>query len=84
MLRETNIQNLAWADKTMSVLRTRQLEACEKRLLALTSAGLFSDCDDQAAAALWKLSFQGQEHPMLGRMYSIQELRTQVMVHLPA
>ena len=30
MLRETNVQRLHWADKTMSVIRQEQLEACEK------------------------------------------------------
>lgn len=35
MLRESYGHALTWADKTMSVIRTRQLEACEQRLMKL-------------------------------------------------
>ena len=41
MLRETNVQRLHWADKTMSVIRQEQLEACEKRLSALPQMTVF-------------------------------------------
>ena len=49
MLRESNMQTLTWADKTMSVLRERQLEACESRLASLPSFGLFTGCIDENA-----------------------------------
>ena len=84
MLRESNIQKLDWVDKTMSVLRTRQLEACEKRLAAFPAVGLFSGCTDLDAAALWSISLEGMEHPALQRMYTVRELQTKVMINLPA
>ena len=47
MLRQTNTRSLHWADKTMSVLRADQLEACEKDLAGLPSRCLFEpDCSD--------------------------------------
>lgn len=52
MLREGNTHALTWADKTMSVIRTRQLEACEQRLLRLPTSGLFSKDGERLAEAL--------------------------------
>ena len=47
MQRESNVQTLNWADKTMSVMRMRQMEACEKRLGDCPDFGLFDGCDEQ-------------------------------------
>ena len=57
MQRESNVQTLNWADKTMSVLRLQQLEACEKRLSAYLGFGLFSGCDDAHVEELWATSY---------------------------
>ena len=84
MLRECDIQRLPWADKTMSVLRTKQLEACEKRLDALPSRGLFTGCDDARVAELWRCSFEGQEHPMPLQLPTAHDLQGKVMLRLPA
>ena len=35
MQRESNVQTLNWADKTMSVLRLQQLEALRKAIVRL-------------------------------------------------
>lgn len=40
MQRESNVQTLNWADKTMSVLRLQQLEACEKKAIGLSGLRL--------------------------------------------
>lgn len=84
MLRESNIQPLTWADKTMSVLRARQLEACEERLSALPDFGLFSGCDDGNAEELYAVSHEAQEHPVPTRLHTVQSLRAQVLSALPA
>ncbi len=84
MLREINVQTLTWADKTMSVLRTRQLEACEARVDALPAFGLFSGCDDTRVEQLWRLSYDAQEHPLCRRLHTASALVTQVMIQLPA
>ena len=65
MQRESNVQTLNWADKTMSVLRLQQLEACEKRLSACLSFGLFSDCDDVRVEELWETSYEAGEQGVL-------------------
>ena len=83
MLREANMQPLTWADKTMSVLKERQLEACENRLAQLPDFGLFSGCDDVNVETLWQCSYEAQEHPVLTRLHTAKELQCQVMLTLP-
>ncbi len=84
MLRQTNVQRFHWADKTMSVLRNQQLEACEKRLMQLPDFCLFGDCDDARVETLWACSFDAQEHPRMTRLHTVQALRAQVLATLPA
>lgn len=79
MLRETNVQRLHWADKTMSVLRQEQLEACEKRLSALPDVTVFDLTDDLRTEEIWACSFDAQEHPQLTKLHTRKELRAQVL-----
>ena len=83
MLRESNVQSLHWADKTMSVIRERQLEACEDRLSAYPEYGLFSGCDDDHAEEMWDLSYDAQEHPIQTYLHTVSNLQEQVMRQLP-
>ena len=83
MLREANIHSLTWADKTMSVLKERQLEACENRLNQLPPFGLFDGCDDAKVEELWKCSYDAQEHPTQGRLHTVKQLQCQVLLSLP-
>lgn len=83
MLRETNIHTLTWADKTMSVLKERQLEACENRLNQLPSFGLFDGCDDAKVEELWQCSYDAQEHPAPERLHTTRQLQCQVLLSLP-
>ena len=86
MLRQTNTRSLHWADKTMSVLRADQLEACEKDLAGLPSRCLFEpDCSDVDAEKLYDISFFAEEdrksagravHPVL---HTVEELRNRVL-----
>lgn len=84
MLRESNVQTLTWADKTMSVLKARQLEACESRLAGLPTFGLFSGCDDSRAETLWACSFAAQEQPKVTTLHTMRSLTAQVLTALPA
>ena len=86
MLRQENHQPLHWADKTMSVLRANQLEACEKDLACLPCHGLFDDdCTDADAETLFDLSFYAAEDrgmklkPANVTLHTIESLRTRVM-----
>ncbi len=84
MLRESNAKLLAWVDKTMSVMRARQLEACEQRLSTLPDVGLFGRCDDRNAEQLWHLSYDAQEHPFARKLHTVRELQAQLLIRLPA
>ena len=84
MLRETNVQRLPWADKTMSLLRQQQLEACEKRLSTLPSCGLYTYDDDLHVEELWRCSFDAAEAPVQSRLHTTHELRARILTRLPA
>ncbi|MGN1369167.1 MAG: hypothetical protein ACI4WX_09885 [Aristaeellaceae bacterium] len=84
MLRETNVQRLHWADKTMSVIRQEQLEACEKRLSALPSRTVFDLVNDVHVEELWQCSYDAQEHPRLEKLHTRKALRAQVLGSLAA
>ncbi len=82
MLRETNVQRLHWADKTMSVIRQGQLEACEKRLSALPHLTVFDLTDDLRTEELWQFSYDAQEHPRMDKLHTYQELRADILGRL--
>ena len=84
MLRETNVQQLHWADKTMSVLRQEQLEACEKRLSALPKVTVFDLTDDLHTEEVWACSYDAQEHPSFEKLHTRTDLRAQVLASLAA
>ena len=84
MLRETNVQRLHWADKTMSVLRQEQLEACEKRLSALPDVTVFDLSDDLRTEDIWACSYDAQEHPRVDKLHTHKELRAQILGSLAA
>ena len=83
MQRESNVQTLNWADKTMSVLRLQQLEACEKRLSACLSFGLFSGCDDLRVEELWATSYEAREQRVQTMLHTTQGLQENVLAQLP-
>lgn len=84
MLRETNVQRLHWADKTMSVIRQEQLEACEKRLSALPRLTVFDLTNDLRTEEIWQCSYDAQEHPKMEKLHTFRELRAQVLGSLAA
>ena len=84
MLRETNVQRLHWADKTMSVIRQEHLEACEKRLSALPRVTVFDLTDDLRTEEIWQCSYDAQEHPQLEKLHTRKQLRAQVLGNLAA
>lgn len=83
MQRESNVQTLNWADKTMSVLRLQQLEACEKRLSAYLSFGLFSGCDDAHVEELWAASYEAGEQKDTYALHTVHDLQEHVLAQLP-
>ena len=82
MLRQGNTHPYHWADKTMSVLRANQLEACEKDLAGLPCRCLFdTDCTDADAEAFYQMSFFPREDRDSGRiiLHTVEQLRVRVL-----
>ena len=83
MLRHGNTRPFHWADKTMSVLRADQLEACEKELAGLPPFCLFdAGCQDQHAEEIYDLSYYAAEDRSSGAipsLHTVNELRIRVL-----
>ena len=80
MLRE-GMLHVDWCEMTMSMMREKQFEACERRLFAYPSVGLFSEeATELDAMRLLAGSFEHQDQQML---ISLHELRERVMFRLP-
>ena len=72
-----------WVEKTMSELREKQFEACERRLSAFPANGLFSPlATDLEAQALLEHSFYDQE-PGVEGLVTLEALRNMVLAQLP-
>ena len=86
MLRQCDTRTLQWADKTMSVMRAEQLEACEKDLTGLPSRCLFEpECSNIDAEKLYELSFFADEdrsisgHALRPALHTVEQLRNRVL-----
>ena len=83
MLRQGNTRPFHWADKTMSVLRADQLEACEKELAGLPPFSLFdASCQDIHAEELYDLSYYASEDRSdhtAPSLHTANELRIRVL-----
>lgn len=70
-----------WGEMTMSMMREKQFEACERRLFAYPSVGLFSqEATELDAMRLLSGSFEKTNDQMLT---TLSELRQRVMFRLP-
>jgi len=80
MLRE-GILHADWCEMTMSMMREKQFEACERRLFSYPSVSLFSDdASELDAMRLLGGSFENTGEQML---ITLKQLRERVMVRLP-
>jgi hypothetical protein len=84
MLREASAaHDTDWCEKTMSVLREKQFEACERRLSAFPPTGLFSpEATDADAQTLLECSFYADEPGNEG-LATLEGLRNKVLAQLP-
>lgn len=79
MLRE-GMLHADWCDRTMSMMREKQFEACERRLFARPGICLFSpEATELDTQTLLEGSYEGQPDGLL----SLQQLRDRVMERLP-
>ena len=84
MLRETSLlREQDWAEKTFSILREKQFEACERRLSNRLTINLFSPlATDTYAQQLFEQSYFATELPG-DQLVTIEALRKQVLALLP-
>ena len=81
MLRESTVHT-DLSEMTMSMMREKQYEACERRLFAHPSAALFSaEATELDAQSLYEHSFDFR--PGQQRLCSLDELRGMVLARLP-
>jgi len=80
MVRE-GIVHVDWCEMTMSMMREKQFEACERRLFAYPSVSLFSDeATELDAMRLLEGSFERFSGQLL---VTLKQLRERVMFRLP-
>jgi len=83
MLREGMLHG-DWCDRTMSMMREKQFEACERRLFAHPGIALFSEkASDADAQMLYDVSFQNTFARGTGALVTLDELRRSVADRLP-
>ena len=70
-----------WSDKTMSVMREQQLEACQDRLYRCPATGIFDDLCEDEIQNLYHLSFYAREERR--KVPCQQELREKVLRNVP-
>lgn len=71
-------------DMTMTMLRIKQFEACERRLSAFPGVALFSpEATDADAQALLTASFDNATELSKRQLLTIEELRAAVLTRLP-
>ena len=70
-----------WSDKTMSVMRERQLEACQDRLYRCPAAGIFDDLCEDEVQSLYHLSYYASEERR--KAPGQRELREKVLRNAP-
>ncbi len=80
MLREVTL-HADWCEMTMSMMREKQFEACERRLFAHPGNALFApDATETDAQALGEHSF---DHAPGGRLFTLEGMRREVLARLP-
>lgn len=83
MLREA-IVHADWCEMTMSMIREKQFEACERRLLAHPGVALFApEATEADAQALFDASFDCPDRREALRLVSLAEMRAVVLARLP-
>ena len=81
MLRACTAPVERWCDKTMSVLREQQLEACQDRLSHCPQEGIFGALCQDEYEKLYALSYYAKE--IRRRPPSLEETRARVFFYAP-
>ena len=83
MEREAVASTSNWCEKTMTLMKEQQLEACEKRLSAYPERGIFSGCTALEVQTWWEASFYAQEVFEQENLYLKEEVQRLVLERLP-
>lgn len=83
MLRELDLQQTHWADKTQSMLHQRQMEACETRLRRYPPECIFTLQDESHTEDWWQCSYTAEESTAPRTLHTLQALRAQCLSRLP-
>jgi len=70
---------MTWCEKTMTLMKEKQLEACDKRLSAYPQKGIFSGCSALDVQTWWEMSYYAQEGLDQERLYALKELQQMVL-----
>lgn len=83
MLREVNVHT-DWCEMTMSMMREKQFEACERRLFAYPRVSLFApEATESDAQTLLTGSFDDFHGEGAKKLVTLETLRERVMARLP-
>lgn len=82
MQREAIVSTMAWCEKTMTLMKVQQLEACEKRLNAYPQQSVFDDCSYRDVMFLWNCSFYAHESLVKDELLTPQEIQAKVLNQL--
>ena len=84
MLREASPHAMDWCEKTMSVIRERQFEACQRRLSVYPVVNLFAPAaTDADAQTLYEKSYYSGEDLAAPALVTLAQLRERVLSLLP-
>lgn len=81
MFRTSTCRVERWSDKTMSVMREQQLEACQDRLYRCPATGIFDALCEDEIRNLYHFSFYAREERR--KVPCQQELREKVLRNVP-
>lgn len=82
MLREFDLQRMHWVDKTQSMLRLRQMEACEMRLRRYPTDSIFTLQDEWQTEDWWQSSYDAEESTAPRTLHTLKALRAQCLSRL--
>lgn len=73
---------MTWCEKTMTLMKEQQLEACEKRLSAYPQKGIFSGCSARDVQTWWDSSYYAREGFGKEKLFTAEEIRRMVLERL--
>lgn len=84
MYRECGLKRISWTEKTMSMMKAEETDACEAFLKGLPVHGIFdAECTFSDAEKLYAASFFAMEKPVPDSIITPEVLRNEILRTLP-